>query len=848
MFGRIFSTIAKRVASSRLLLVLIIVLQVLYLLPALKQTTMGGWQDSIASTEVESIRMYRSSQSLDLNGYPEDDAVGSWHRANDIKMAQAADKLLDRWDTGDANGYFAAAAEYYLMSAKVQGYAGSVYNLDRAAFYQALADSGATQTYAVSSDAPALLYAAMGGKGLFMFPSGAIPIVYSSQGDGIYRYNSQVELLFWTVPLLAVCALGASTQTKQRLMTQAPLGARRRMLYGAASSALLGLAVLALICAPTLILQAVRAGVDDASYPVVVGSGASLVVSTVGEALLKSAVLYVLIAFTFSLLAHLSASVFDSVAPAVVASLCMMALPLAPGYYGEFSSYREVAPWLPSTYLWVEYAAGSIDSAMMPGTRPLLGVSFVRGCVSLGSATFALAALLALLAPAGALVSWSSRLRRAAPHRTGSCDAAMDKGAASPGMAAPPSHSSSSFSRPALPTFSSLSVFESYTAALARMLLSGPALYALALIMAAALVVPAVFSVDTNVRDFSVESYKNMQLRQLYAQLESGAYAHDSDEYHMLQRQADALSGYVYSETSAKGYASLAEYERLRLEAAELPALAQNDPVGDPLRVEAKIALLEGLAASDQLELYNMSTRMPGSFYLSFVFGAAPFAFWLAPACVTALLIARHRCRGSLIQQAPVSFTVELGAGCVVASAIALAVLALVVIPGTAYATMRNGVGEMGYPVVFIQSGGVVATTVASALMSGAGVQALASAFVVVFLACIERATKSFRSVCVAAAVTLALAALAVNASALAPADSIVSVVLGWLPLTYLDVARVVGTAGYGLISGCGVSAFAACIVLAASLPVMVAAVYMVVRAQRARSLRVRDSSCVIRI
>ena len=126
MFRRIFSTIARRVASSRLLIALIIVLQVLYLLPVLKQTTMGGWQDSIASTEVESIRMYRSSQSLDLNGYPEDDAVGSWHRANDIKMAQAADKLLDRWDAGDANGYFAAAAEYYQMSAKVQGYAGSV--------------------------------------------------------------------------------------------------------------------------------------------------------------------------------------------------------------------------------------------------------------------------------------------------------------------------------------------------------------------------------------------------------------------------------------------------------------------------------------------------------------------------------------------------------------------------------------------------------------------------------------------------------------------------------------------------------------------------------------------------
>ncbi len=840
MFGRIFSTIAKRVASSRLLLALIIVLQVLYLLPALQQATMGGWQDPIASNEVESIRMYRSSQSLDPDMYSEDDAVGSWHRANDIKMAQAADKLLDRWDAGDANGYFAAAAEYYQMSAKVQGYAGSVYNLDRAAFYRALADSGATQTYAVSSDAPALTYAAMGSKGLFMFPNGAIPVVYSSQGDGIYRYNSQVELLFWTVPLLAVCALGASSQTKQRLMTQAPLGTRRRMLYGTVSSALLGLVVLALICAPALILQAVRAGMGDVSYPVVVGSGASLVVSTVGETLLKSAVLYVLIAFMFSLLAHLSASVFDSVAPAVVASLCMMALPLAPGYYGEFSSYREVAPWLPSTYLWVEYAAGSIDSAMMPGARPLLGVSFARGCASLGFATLALSIALMLLAPAGALVSLPSRLHRVAFHRPASHRSATGEGAASPNAEVPPPSSSWGFS--------SLAIFASYTAALARMLLSGPALYALALIMAAALVVPAVFSVDSDVSAYSVESYKNVQLRQLYSQLESGAYAKDSDEYLLLQRQADALSGYVYSETAAKGYASLAEYERLRLEAADLPALAQNDPVDDPLRVEARIALLEGLAASDELELYNMSTRMPGSFYLSFVFGTAPFAFWLAPACVTALLVARYRCRGSLIQQAPVSFAVELGAGCVVASTIALAMLALVVIPGTAYATMRNGVGEMGYPVVFIQSGGVVAATVASALMSGAGVQALASAFVVVFLACVERATRSFRSVCVAAVATLALAALAVNASAVAPVDSVASVALGWLPLTYLDVARVVGAAGYSLMSGCGVSAFAACVVLAVSLPVMVAATCMVVCAQRARSLRVRDASCVIRV
>ena len=71
---------------------------------------------------------------------------------------------------------------------------------------------------------------------------------------------------------------------------------------------------------------------------------------------------------------------------------------------------------------------------------------------------------------------------------------------------------------------------------------------------------------------------------------------------------------------------------------------------------------------------------------------------------------------------------------------------------------------------------------------------------------------------CVAACGYVGIGTLAVNASALAPADSIASVALGWLPLTYLDVARVVGTVGYGLISGCGCLRLAACIVLAVSL------------------------------
>ena len=127
----------------------------------------------------------------------------------------------------------------------------------------------------------------------------------------------------------------------------------------------------------------------------------------------------------------------------------------------------------------------------------------------------------------------------------------------------------------------------------------------------------------------------------------------------------------------------------------------------------------------------------------------------------------------------------------------------------------------------------------------------LASAFVVVFLSCIERVTKSFRSVCVAAALACGAAAVAVQASLLAPADGLGAVVLGWFPLTYLDVARVVGAASYSVGSGCGVSCCAGVVVLAVSMACLLVAYMVALRfASRnaRRAARIRERSCVIRI
>lgn len=827
---------------------MLLALQVLYLLPVLGSSYLDGWQE-IERVEVESARSYASSDALDDRAYSVDNAVTAWLDECDRKRAAAADRMIDRYDAGDVHGYFEAAADYYRVTAEVHGYAGSRSLVDRAEAYRALADSGASDLYAVPDHMPASLYAVFGHKLLLALPGVQLPLIYTAEGDGMMTYNGQYELLFWMVPMVAVCGLGASVQTRGRLATQAPCTHRRRLLLGALASASIALMALVVVCAPALVVQALRVGIGDLSYPVLFGSGPTLVVSSVGEVLARNIVLMVLVSLVVSLAMHLSASIFDSILPSVVLLVCMMVLPLFPGYFGEFSRYRDVAPYLPSSYLWTEYAAGSLGYGAIPSPRPLAGVTFGRGCLVLGATVVGSGALLVLLAPLGALVSWRDR----GPRRRGGAPARVHSGAhARPGHARP-WHAAASEEAP---TSSWLSDLACYSTALARMLLAGPGLYALALIMASALVLPAVFSIDPDTSEFSHARYEGGQLKDLYGALSSGVYEKDSAEAGALERLADALSGYVYSATPQEGFESLAEYERLRLEVAGFgPSAAlqipEVDPVGDPAIVEGKIALLEGMASLDDPEVYSLSTMMPGSYYLSFVFGVAPFAFWLVPAVAASLGIARLRCKGTLVQQAPVSSGVELAAGVVVAGAIAIAMLACVIVPGAAYATMRHGIGDWGQPVVFVQGGEVVRATVLSSLLSGASMEMLASGFVVVFLACIERLTKSFRSVCVAALLALAASALAVQASLLAPADGVAALVLGWLPLTYLDVARVVGAAGYTVATACGASCLIGTVVLAASIAFLLVFACLAPRvsaAIAARGARVRDRSCVIRI
>ena len=281
MLLRIFRIIARRVASCRMLVVMLLALQVLYLLPVLGSSYLDGWQE-VERIEVDNVRSYASSDALDDQAYSVDNAVTAWLGEGGRKKAAAADRMIERYDAGDAHGYFEAAADYYRVTAEVQGYAGSQSLIDRAEAYQALADSGASDLYMVPDHMPASLYAVFGHKLLLALPGAQLPLIYTAQGDGMMTYNGQCELLFWMVPLVAVCGLGASLHTRGRLATQAPCTHRRRLLLGTLASASIALTALVVVCAPALVAQMLRVGVGDLLYPVLFGSGPALVVSSVG--------------------------------------------------------------------------------------------------------------------------------------------------------------------------------------------------------------------------------------------------------------------------------------------------------------------------------------------------------------------------------------------------------------------------------------------------------------------------------------------------------------------------------------------------------------------------------------
>lgn len=804
MFLGYLRAVVRRVFTSRPIVLLIIALAALFCLPLA-----GPSFEFERGIEQSYVEMFRDMVF-------DDPAESLYHIANDgseyhqrlweedLARNELYKQMIEAYDAGDMPRYFALRAEEAGLSATSQGDIRQSQELD-AAWYGALADVGAQEAYYYVGSMPASLYLVAHGHGFFAPLSPLLPFLNRDMGHGDFAYDYGFDFLLWLVPIGAVAMAAASLQARGRLGTQYPASPRCRLLVASLCTALATLLALALIMAPGFLLACARNGFGDLSYPVVHIAFTTLETSTVGIVLLKTAALYVLIALCLSLLAHLSAALLDSVAPALLLYVTGVLATYMPGFYGGAMAIDDITACLPWAYLWVGYAVGMYGGAATHSiTCDVPGMDFASGAFVLGATVAGLTIALLLAAPlATRSLSLPAGLRLRRGERLGRAEGGGTGLRMRPGLV--------------------------YTAALFRMVLSGPWVYAIALVMAGAVLVPALFSIRQDMSEYTVRHYQQGVYARLGEAVTGGIFEEGSQEAEDARRAHGLLSDFVTASGSAAQFRALAAYERFCAELSQRgsPVLGLASGTAgeafDAERAEAKAVLLERVAALPDPSLYALSELMPGSFYLSFLYGTLPFAVWLVPSVTAALAVAALRCRGGFLQQVPVSHRMELLSGCAVAFVIAVLMLVVVAIPGTAAATARNGLGSLDYPVVYVQSGAVVASTVGAALLEGAGVQALVSGLAVSMLLAVEALTRSFRSVCVAAVLGAGLAMLAVNASVLAAGEGFVAMALGWLPLTYFDVARTVGAAGYDFASGAGISTFAACLALGVSIPLVLA-------------------------
>lgn len=130
----------------------------------------------------------------------------------------------------------------------------------------------------------------------------------------------------------------------------------------------------------------------------------------------------------------------------------------------------------------------------------------------------------------------------------------------------------------------------------------------------------------------------------------------------------------------------------------------------------ARSELIHRLAQLENPEVYDTAAEMSATYYLAFVLGLMPGIVPLLPIALLAGASQRRLATRSLEQATPIHRAKKRATALGVALALALAALALELAPATLLALVRNGLGNLAYPVVQIVDGNVASTTVGEVL------------------------------------------------------------------------------------------------------------------------------------
>lgn len=307
----------------------------------------------------------------------------------------------------------------------------------------------------------------------------------------------------------------------------------------------------------------------------------------------------------------------------------------------------------------------------------------------------------------------------------------------------------------------------------------------------------------------------------------------------LMSRERDALEAACLAPDARGMYTAAVQYLDAQLEQVSLGYL-----VTDAMALEAQRQLLlslsqmkedPGFASSD-------SSAYPTLHYLAWIPAMIPSVAFAIPSLVAATRAASRRSGCRLLSRAPMGRTCSSALSVAASCAASLALLGIAALPAGLISFVRNGPGIPSYPVVFIRDGTVVESSVAAVLLGFVILYAFVSLTVASLVECARAWTNHAWPGCLLAVLFITLPLMPSFAAYLAATpEQLLALSQGavspplfaaasWLPMTYLDIANVVGSAtsgngrdllpvvGASFARGCFVLAVTSCLLFALSL------------------------------
>lgn len=567
-------------------------------------------------------------------------------------------------------------------------------------FYRRVIATDDPRLYESTSDMPALELLAYRWQDVLWVPGLSPLLAMMEPADDAGASSAgrfSVEAYAVSVLPIAMAVLGAYRwRAHRRLLEYSPLARGWRSAAAVVVSALAGWCSQGMTMLPTALVALVRNGLGDPAWPVVVCRGAEFMTYTVGEVLMRSATLTLLVAVVFALLFEASLSVFRRMAPGVVGMAALMVLPLMPHYYDELSPVGGLLAWLPSTYLYIPKFAGVwsyLISIYSPLTSDVL-LDLPQGVLVL-SAT---AGVLAVAVMIASLLRWAL-----GSHHRGSSDgygrggshvARRGRPGDVRGDALGPRTSDCASPRSKADTRASGYVGSLLVLAWQlRLLCSGGLLPAIIVGTAIVFMAPGIISFRSGMDSYTPDAYM-ARYRQLYrSQSAEDASSIDSE---VLKRELQLLSQAAYAPDERSFARAALTYETWRAEAmgsGNLPDALPADEKDASLRVKFYRRLL----TLNEPYIYLSAGEMPLAVYVSFLVRLVSPLAAVVPAGIAAVELLGYM-KSGLFRQAPVArLQLAVSTGMALFMAVTLA-LVLAVVVAIAPPLLRHGIGEWGYP------------------------------------------------------------------------------------------------------------------------------------------------------